>query len=71
MARSRIERKKFYPGPGLEPGLLVFRANVITKSAIQDRINFFRVILNKLIFNINSLSRRNTKYPFIYCHSRV
>ena len=30
LARYRIEREKFYPGPGLEPGPLVFRANALT-----------------------------------------
>ena len=26
-----FERVKFYPGPGVEPGPLAFRANVLTK----------------------------------------
>ena len=30
LARSRIEREKFYPGPDLEPGPLAFRANALT-----------------------------------------
>ena len=29
MARCRIEREKFYPGPGLEPGPLAFCASAL------------------------------------------
>ena len=36
LANCRIEREKFYPGPGLEPGPLAFRANALTNWAIQD-----------------------------------
>ena len=40
----RIEREKFYPGPGLEPGHLAFRANALPLSypgqvRVHDRIN--------------------------------
>ena len=28
--RARIGREKFYPGPGLEPGLLDLRASALT-----------------------------------------
>ena len=37
MFKVRIEREKFYPGPGIEPGPLAFRANVLTNWAIQDK----------------------------------
>ena len=30
LARYRIEREKFYPGPGLKPGPLTLRPNVLT-----------------------------------------
>ena len=30
LSRSRIEREKFYPGLGLEPGSLAFHANALT-----------------------------------------
>ena len=33
----RIEREKFYPGPGLEPGPLALRANALTNWAIQGK----------------------------------
>ena len=33
---TRIEREKFYPELGLEPGPLAFRANALTK-AIQNK----------------------------------
>ena len=28
-----FKREKFYPGPGLEPGLLAFRANALTQAS--------------------------------------
>ena len=34
---TRIERDKFYPGPGLESGPLAFRANALTNRAIKDK----------------------------------
>ena len=44
MVKCRIRREKFYPGPGLEPGPLAFRANVLPLSypgqvQVHDRIN--------------------------------
>ena len=33
----RIEREKFYPGPGLELRPLAFRASALTNRAIQDK----------------------------------
>ena len=35
--RCRILNEKFYPGPGLDPGPLTFRANGLTNWAIQDK----------------------------------
>ena len=32
-----IEREKFYPGPGFEPGPLAFRANALTNWSNQDK----------------------------------
>ena len=47
MTRCRIEREKFYPGPGLEPGPLALRASALPLSypgqvPIHDRIKTIR-----------------------------
>ena len=44
MVRFRIEREKFYPGPGIEPGSLALRASALPlrypgELLIQGRIN--------------------------------
>ena len=50
------QRSESYPGPGLEPGPLAFRANALPLSypgqvRVHDRINLFRVILSNLRAN--------------------
>ena len=45
-----FNEKKFYPGPGVEPGPLSFRANVLTNWAIQDKHRSTLPDLLKLAF---------------------
>ena len=47
MASCRIEREKFYPGPGPEPGPLALRSSALTtrypgQVLIHDRINLLQ-----------------------------
>ena len=58
MARCRIERGKFYHGPGLEPGPLSFRGNVLNNSAIQDKYGS-----TIEIFNVIYEGRPQSKFP--------
>ena len=60
MKHSKFERKKFYPGPGIEPGPLALRAIALPlrhpgQLPIQGRINLFVPILSDLRTTINSV----------------
>ena len=55
-----IERGKFYPGPGLEPGPQALRASALPlrypgQLPIQGRINLFEAILSDLRTTTNSV----------------
>ena len=51
LVTCEIERKKFYPGPGIEPGPLALRASALLlrypgQLPVQGRINLFEPILS-------------------------
>ena len=50
MARCKIEREKFYPGQGLEPGPLALRASALTIKPSTD----LRYILESAVAIIQS-----------------
>ena len=47
-----FKREKFYPGPGLEPGPLAFRANALTAWAIQDKYRTTAELISQAIFSV-------------------
>ena len=48
------EREKFYPVPGLEPGLLAFRANALTNQAIQDKYQAMIKLISSISLDLNT-----------------
>ena len=47
-----FKREKFYPGPGLEPGPLAFRANALTNWAIKDKFRTTIELISQAIFSV-------------------
>ena len=63
-----VEEKRKLTRPGIEPG-----KDVTPRTQRWSRNVFYSLYVQSLkyIFNISSLSGRNTKNLFNYCHSRV